>query len=403
MRKKRLLFVMNNLNCGGAEKALISLLQTIDYGHFEVDLFLFHRTGLFLSKVPAQVRILEEQPEYRYFDMPAREAVLSCMRTMKPGLALSRIRAGWVFRDEKNRARCEQRVWRYKSKAFRRQTLSYDAAIGFLEMSPIYYVIEKVNARKKIGWIHTNYGSSGMDQKLDQPYFKQLDHIVTVSEECADSLRGMFVKEGQRIGVIHNIVSPQMILKLSDSPEEQSSWRHTHDPSQSTIVTMARLSHEKGIDIAIDACKLLMDSGCPLKWYVLGNGSEAQWAQYTALVEKQGLQDVFILLGAKDNPYPYIQAADIYVQPSRYEGKSIAIDEAKILGKAIVATSFGTVHSQLTHGINGWIVDMDPLSISQGVRRLLEDEVLRKRLMHHVSAESLGSESEIKKLYKMLL
>lgn len=403
--KKRLLFVMNNLNCGGAEKALISLLQTLDYDQYDVDLFLFERTGLFLSRVPAQVRVLEEQHDYRYFDMPAREAVVSCMRRMKPGLALSRIRAGWLFREESNRARCEQRVWRHKAKAFGKRSEPYDAAIGFMEMSPIYYVIEKVVAKKKIGWIHTNYASSGMDEQLDQPYFKQLDHIVTVSEECADSLRSTFAKDSPRVGVIHNIVSPQMILGLSSAPSPEDILWSPASTQRPTIVTVARLSHEKGIDLAIEACKLLVDSGHRLKWYVVGSGSEAQWARYTSLVEQLGLQESFIFLGAKENPYPYIQAAHLYVQPSRYEGKSIALDEAKILGKAIVATSFTTVHSQLTHGFNGWIVDIDPESISQGIRRLLEDDGLRKQLIQRVSAEGLGlgSESEIEKLYEMLV
>lgn len=403
--KKQLLFVMNNLNCGGAEKALISLLQTLDYSQYDVDLFLFHRAGLFLPKVPAQVRVLEEQPEYRYFDMPAREAVVNCMRRMKPGLALSRIRAGWLFREESNRARCEQKVWRHKSKAFGRQTKIYDAAIGFMEMSPIYYVIEKVNAKKKIGWIHTNYINSGMDRQLDQPYFKQLDHIVTVSEECADSLKRVFETESQRIGVVHNIVSPQMIMGLSSSEVHNDILRRGTLLQVPMVVTVARLSREKGVDLAIEACKLLVDRGCRLKWVVVGSGSDRQWAEYTALVEQLGLQGTFVLLGAKDNPYPYIQAAHVYVQPSRYEGRSIALDEAKILGKAIVATNFTTVHSQLTHGHNGWIVDIDPRSISEGVERLLEDEGLRKQFNQCLSAErqSLGSETEIEKLYEMLV
>ena len=116
--KKNILFVINNLNCGGAEKALISLLETIDYSLYNVDLFLFKHEGLFFSKIPKQVNLLEEPFEYKYFDMSVKTAITDCIKKGKFKIAIIEICAGYIFNTEKNRARCEQRVWKYMSKSF---------------------------------------------------------------------------------------------------------------------------------------------------------------------------------------------------------------------------------------------------------------------------------------------
>jgi hypothetical protein len=131
--KKKLLFVMNNLNCGGAEKSLISLLQTIDYSAYEVDLFLFKHEGMFLKMLPREVHVLDAPDFYPYFDMSIKTAVVDCVKHSRFRLAAARIGAGFVFRTEKNSAKCEQKAWRYLSKALASLSKEYDAAIGYLE------------------------------------------------------------------------------------------------------------------------------------------------------------------------------------------------------------------------------------------------------------------------------
>src|SRR4051794_31400716 len=169
--KKNILFVMNNLTCGGAEKALISVLETIDYSMYSVDLFLFKHEGLFFSKIPKQVNLLKEPFEYKYFDMSIKTAIVDSIKKGRMDIALLRLCAGFIFRKEKNRARCEQRVWRYISKTLKNINKKYDAAIGFLEKNPIYFCIDKVNASKKIGFIHTDYDKLKMDPNIDIKYF----------------------------------------------------------------------------------------------------------------------------------------------------------------------------------------------------------------------------------------
>ncbi|WP_242214350.1 glycosyltransferase [Bacillus cereus group sp. BfR-BA-01383] len=390
--KKDVLFVINNLNCGGAEKSLISLLNTMDYSRYNVDLFLFKHEGLFLNKISKQVNVLEEPSEYQLFDMPIKAAIMKCLRQGRLDIALSRVCAGYIFKSEKNKARCEQRVWRYLSKSLQNISKKYDVAIGYLEKNPVYFCIDKVNANKKIGFIHTDYDKLGMDPKIDMGYFRSLDHIVTVSEECANVLKQRFSIYNDKIGVIHNIVSPSTINKMSQEKVDL-------ERKGVKLVSVGRLSHEKGFDLAIEACKNLVGDGYEIKWYIIGEGEGR--GKLEKMIEENHLQDHFLLLGLKENPYPYIREADIYVQPSRFEGKSIAIDEAKILHKPIMVTNFSTAKDQIKNEENGLIIDMDAHSLSEGIKKLIHNEELRNKLIKNLSDEELGTESEIKKIYTL--
>lgn len=391
--KKNILFVINNLNCGGAEKALISLLETIDYEKFNVDLFLFKHEGIFYSKIPKEVNLLQEPINFSYYDMPIKKAIIDTLKHRKLKTAVSRIRAGVVFKIEKNAARCEQRVWKYLSQSLLPLEKNYDIAIGFLEKNPIYFCIDKVNAKMKIGFIHNDYEKLAMDSTIDKEYFSQLDHIVTVSEECAKVLENKFPAYAEKVEVMYNIVSEKTISKMAMDPIE------LNNNNSKIFVSVGRLNQQKGFDMAIQACKYLVDSGYSFRWFVIGEGEERK--KLEDLIKQFGVENYFILLGMKENPYPYINAADIYIQPSRFEGKSIAIDEAKILQKPIVVTNFSTVKDQIIHNVNGLIVDMNSIAISEGIKSLIEDNELNAALQKNLSKEKLGSESEIEKLYQM--
>ncbi|MHA7139545.1 glycosyltransferase [Rossellomorea arthrocnemi] len=395
--KKNLLFIMNNLNCGGAEKSLVTLLQSIDYSKYNVDLYLFKHEGLFMRKIPKQVNILEQPNEFRYFNMPLKKALVESLLKMKFSIALGRVCTGVVYKVEKNAFRSDQRVWKYVSIALRDIEREYDSAIAYLEMAPIYFLVEKVNAKNKIGWIHTNYTNSGMDRTIDEPYFNKLNNIVTVSSECAKSLQRNFSHLKDKIQIINNIVSPKIINSLAKTKKEIiKSQDHL------TIMTVARLCEVKGIDLAIEACEILVAQGFRIKWFVIGAGSEGEKTYYKNLIQAKGLEKHIILMGVKENPYSYMDQADIYVQPSRFEGKSIAVEEAKILQKPIIVTNFSSAKDQIMHNENGLIVKMDPASISEGIKELLIDESLRNKFIEKLGLVNLGNESEVTKLYKLI-
>lgn len=387
-----MLFVMNNLNCGGAEKALVSLLETIDYTMFNVDLFLFKHEGLFFGKIPKQVNVLPEPFEYKYFDMPAKAAVADSLKKRRFDIAASRIQAGFMFKAEKNSAKCEQKVWKPLSRTLKRLNKKYDIAVGFLEKNPIYFCVDKVDAKKKIGFIHTDYDKLGMEPAFDRYYFDQLDRIVSVSEACTEILKRRFPMHKEKIDFMHNIISPTIIKRLAQEKVGLSF-------EGITIVSVGRLHPLKGFEMAVEACEILVRSGYDVRWYIVGEGEER--SKLEKMIEAKELQGKFVLLGLQANPYPYIRNADIYVQPSRFEGKSIAVDEAKILQKPIVATNFSTVKDQIRHNENGLIVDMTPKALSEGIAKFIEDKPLRDTFIDHLSREQLGTETEIQKFYQL--
>ena len=393
--KKNLLFVMSNLRCGGAEKSLISLLETIDYTKFNVDLQLFSLEGLFLKQVPKSVVILPEIEEYHYFDRSFTSALKQAFTKGRWDVIYTRFIAGYIFKTETNRSRCEQRVWKWVSKCVKKSPKKYDAVFGFLEKSPVYYAVEKIDAVKKIGFIHNDYEKLEMDKKIDLPYFEKLDYIVTDSKECKEVLMQNFPSCKEKIKIIFNIVSPKLIHKLAVEPIQEEF------PNGLKIVSIGRLENQKGYDYAIDALKIVKEKGVKFHWIILGEGVEK--AKLMQQIIKNNLVENISFVGIKENHYPYVKYADIFMQTSRFEGKSIAIDEAKIVGKPILVTNFSTVNDQIKHKENGYITEMNPESIAEGIIELLQDESLRILLSKNLTQLHLGTESEIDKIYELIL
>ncbi|WP_438434855.1 glycosyltransferase [Gorillibacterium sp. sgz500922] len=393
--KKKLLFIIPSLTAGGGEKSLVTLLSQLDYSRYEADLFLLQHEGLFMDFLPPEVRVLPLPDEYRHFAKPLVPSIRHFASQGRLSLAASRLLFALVSRTA-GISRSEQRNWKRLARFLPTLPASYDVAIGFLEKTSNYFCVDKVQARKRIGWVHIDYDQHGMDAAFDLPYFRKLDHIVTVSEECAGILRRNFPELAAKIDVVYNIVSPAMIARMAEEPPEDLYGR---EEGETVILSIGRLHAQKAFETAIAACRRLIDRGHRVRWFVIGEGEER--GKLEELIAKNGLAGRFVLLGLKANPYPYLKQADLYVQTSRYEGKSIAIDEAKILGKPIVVTNFSTARDQIAHGVDGLIVGMEPEAVADGIERLIGSPGLRRRFAEQLSASLLGTESEMEKLERL--
>lgn len=395
---KKIVFVMPSLSAGGGEKSLINLLMHIDYSQYEVDLFLFKHDGLFMELVPKEVRILQLPPHYEQFALPIWQSLHQLVKSRQLSLAYHRLMFAWTNRSGKSsRSLNEQQGWKHVGKALEQLSTHYDAAIGFLEKTATYFCVDKVQATTKIGWIHTDYDQLGTDPGFDRAYFEQLDYIVTVSEECAHILNKRFPHHSEKTKVIYNIASPALIRKLATHAARDLYKRKPHE---TIIVSVGRLHEHKNFALAIESCKKLLTKGYNVRWFVIGEGEQRE--VLTKLIHKHRLEEHFVLLGLKTNPYPYIKQADIYVQTSKIEGKSIAIDEAKILQKPIVVTNFTTATDQIKHGENGVIVQMNSDAVAAGIMTIIEDRQLQQKLMNILALEQLGTEAEIHKLYELV-
>jgi glycosyltransferase involved in cell wall biosynthesis len=393
--KKNLLFVIPGLDAGGGEKSLVNLLDVIDAEKYNIDLILFHKGGLFLTMLPGHVNVMEIGGDYQDFSKGLLSSVMTFTFRFKWPLAVHRFLFALKNKFIKDKAVAEQQAWKNAVRSMPLPEKHYDAAIGFLEKSSVYFVVDKVNADKKIGWIHTNYASSGMRKSFDAPYFQKLDHIVTVSDECGAVLQEIFPEQKSKVTVMHNIVSADTINRLANIGNAKEI-----DATTTSILSIGRLSTEKGFDLAIDACAALINRGIDVKWYLVGEGKDRQILEQK--IKDNQLEGKFHLLGARENPYSYLKKASIYAQTSRFEGKSIAVDEAKILYRPIVVTDFTTVKDQIEDGKNGIVTAMDPQSIAGGILKIINDKTLRDRLISNLHDEHLSTESEINTLYRLI-
>ena len=381
---------MNNLECGGAEKALVSLLNEMDYERYEVDLLLFSQKGMFLKQLPSNVRLLPAPSAFQFFDTPIKQVFLHAVKRFDFSILWARFQMKKILQSEKVPAVKEQRIWPILRSVLPKNKGSYDAVIAYLQKTPIYYAVDKVDAKVKIGFIHNDYTHLQLNATIDRPYFDQLDVIASISESCVAILKDVFPEFAQKIKLKYNIVSKAMIQRLADEevPEEFSG---------NTIVSVGRLNYQKAFDEAIVSSALLKQKGIAHRWYVLGEGSDRP--ELERKIKEYGVTEEFILLGLRENPYPYIKKATVYAQPSRFEGKSIAIDEAKVLLKPIVVTNFPSAKDQIIDGVTGIIADLNPEAVASQLERLLMNPDLRSQLSENLKSENVVGKEELVNLY----
>lgn len=385
---KHIIFVMPTLRMGGAEKALVSLLKALDPKRVNVDLFLFERGGVLEKEVPSWVKIIQSDPIVRDMTLELRNYFGELLRHRKFSAVITRLRITFLARFGKNYF-----SWRAIEKYIPSVPGHYDVAVGFLEGFTDFFVVDKVNADRKIGWIHTDM-SGKIFNKQEMTYYRKLDMLATISEKCRTAFISRSEYPEDRMRIIENIVLPQEILHKADETVDEM-W----DSSKVHIVSVGRLEYLKGMDIAAKTALILKKNGCDFVWHIYGRGlMREEISQY---VKQNNLSDCFILEGQRPNPYPYMKKADIIVQPSRREGKSLVLDEAKILGKAIVVTNYPSVTDQITDRKTGIIVEITPEAIAEGLELLMTDTRLKSDLEDNCRREPNQSGRVVDQFYRL--
>ncbi|MBG9473218.1 glycosyltransferase [Priestia megaterium] len=387
-----------DMEVGGVERSLISMLENFDYKNYTVDLILHKHQGDFLNLLPNKASLMTEVPQYTTF----RKSIGETIKDRHYSIGISRVFSK-INADLKGRLKGiaepgyyqMQLMWKYALPFLPKVEKEYDVAISYLW--PHYFIAGKVKAKKKIAWIHTDYSTIEPDKKMDLKMWQQFDHIIAVSEACKTSFLKKYSELENKVLVIENITSPGFIKKMANKELENPMIRD----NRFKIVTVARLSHAKGIDNAVKALKLLRDKGYSnISWYVVGYGGDE--AMIKELISKNGLEDSFILLGKQTNPYPFIKEADLYVQPSRYEGKAVTVGEAQILTKPVMITNYPTASSQVKDGFDGYICALSIEGIAQGIEKLYKNLQLRNTLSNNCETTDFNNSNELEKLYKIM-
>lgn len=390
---KRVLFAIPTMRVGGAEKSLVSLLWALGPDRCQVDLLLFEAGGALQQDVPNWVNVILADVVTRGMTLELRRYWKDLWRAGRPDAALARL---WMSASAKLRS--VLRLGPGFSWAIARWFIpdlpgEYDVAVGYLEGTTDFYVLDKVRAKRKLGWLHTDM--TGRKPALQEhKYYARFDAVGTMSALCCNAFTQLFPQTNGAVQVIENIVLAQKVRSEAQAPLPDN-W----DASQLHLVTVGRLETAKGIDLAIDACHLLRVQGRPICWHVYGNGS--LHAQLEQQICARGLQGRILLEGVAANPYPYMRRATLIVQPSRWEGKSIVLDEAKILGKPIVVTAYPSVADQITHGVTGYVAPITPEGIAAGIAALLDDAALREKLAENCRAEQNRSPASLERFCAM--
>ena len=376
--KKKLLFVINTMGRAGAETALLALFRQLDPAQVDVDLFVLTGQGELTAEIPDYVRLLNTgHDSSSVLNWDGRKKltwkVLRALCARGTAIRLFPYLLGNLL-DMLRRGslNVDKLLWRVMSDGAPRWDTSYDLAVAFLEGGSTYYVADHVNAAKKAAFVHIDHTMAGYTRKLDRDCYERFDRIFTVSAEVEDHFLEVYPEHRQKEEVFHNILDVSEIRRLSTLP-----GGFTDDYGGTRILTVGRLTAQKAFEVSIEALRLLKDGGGDFRWYVLGEGE--QRSRLEQKISDLGLKDDFLLCGAVDNPYPYFAQTDLYVHASRFEGKSIAIQEAQILERPVLASDCSGNRENVSDGEDGKLCPFSPEGIRDGILWLMEHRSERER------------------------
>lgn len=402
MKKKRVFINMYYLEIGGAERALLGLLSSLDPSKVDVDLFVCQHTGEFMELVPSHVNLLPEIPEYTTILRPIKDII----KEGNVSIALHRILAKLqhsryakslskedVLKDE---SQLQYMVANVLEKLPLLEYLGeYDLAISFI--APHNIVLNKVKAKKKICWIHTDYSTIHVNRDKEFPVWNGFDYVASISDDCTTAFVQTFPELKDKVVLIENILSPLFVRQQAEL--EEVSAEMPNEPNVVKILTIGRFSLQKKIEGIPHICAEMERLGANFKWYIIGYGPDKEIQE---ALDKYNMRHRMIILGKKTNPYPYIKACDIYVQPSIYEGKSVTVREAQMLYKPVVITDYPTAKSQVTNGIDGVIVSLSEEETAKGLVDVINNKSLQTAIVEYLHSHDFGNKLEVNKIYDLL-
>lgn len=380
---KKILIIMPSMFIGGAERSLLGLLEAFDYDQYQVDLFLYRHEGELLQYIPEEVNVLPENEYYKVFDV----SIKSLLFSKKIIYGIARICSKVALHIHSALKKEPAGIWmnmQYTSK-FLQPFLPkikghYDLGIMFLGIADT--LINKVDSDMKITWNHTDYDTLGPDKKMDLETYSKVDYVVSVSDECTQKVIKHYPELKEKAITIENLLAKDFIIKQSKEKIENPFDLNT----DFNLLSIGRYCEAKNFDNVPFICKKLLDLGLNIKWYIIGYGGDEE--KIVQNIKKNHMEDYVILLGKKTNPYPYIKACDVYVQPSRYEGKCVSVREAQILNKPVIITNYATAKNQLINGYDGMIVPLENEKCALGIYNVLAN----KDLLHTISENTYKSD-----------
>ncbi|PEK56957.1 glycosyltransferase [Bacillus wiedmannii] len=393
--KKRMLFMIINMNIGGTEKALLNMVAEIPKEKYEVTILMLEKKGDFLNFIPKGVRIeyVKGYEEMQYIlNKPTRVVIADFIKQRKIVKALQLAVLYVISKIMKERSV----IFKYCLQNYEDAYKNYDIAIAYAGPMDFisYFVANKIEARRKIQWIHFDIEKIFFNKHFVNKVYKKFQHVFVVSDVGKMKLTQTVPELINKAETFLNIISPEMICKMANE-----GIGFADDFEGVRILTVGRLSIEKGQDLTISVLARLKEAGFNVRWYCIGDGKER--GMYEKLVKNYDVQGDYIFLGAVSNPYPFMKQCDLYVQPSRHEGYCITLAEARCFNNPIISTNFTGASEQIIHNHNGLIVQFDEQQMYDSIVQILSDTLLDGRLRENIEKEVVDTREELKKLYRI--
>ena len=395
--KKRILIFSHGMELGGAERALLAMLEHLDPERCEVDLFLMHHEGELFSQIPGWIHLLEEKPQYASLAVPMGRVIRKGQFAVAAGRVLGKYLA--KMRVRKLGLPADNGVSLEYSHKYTLPMMpkigqgEYDLAVSFL--TPHYFVMNRVRAKKKIAWIHTDYSKVAVDTASELKMWMRYDHVISISQAVTTAFCKVFPQAESKIVTIENMLPGESIARQAGELTEEFA-----DVGSIRLLSVGRFCTAKNFDNVPEICRMIRESGLNVKWYLIGYGGDE--ALIRRRIAEAGMQEHVIILGKKSNPYPYMKMCDLYVQPSRYEGNCVCVHEAQMLGKPVVITNYATSASQLVDGVDGIVVPMDNAGCAAGIAALLRDPQRMEQLSKNCRERDYTNAAEVNKLYRLM-
>ena len=415
--KPRILIAIHYMHLGGAEISLVGLLQALDPNKVDIDLFVYSHEGELMKLIPGYVNVLPEISAYKMFERPMKEV----LKKGHLSVLLARMKAKMRMKSylKKKQAIDRSAIMGFLGEEVSKvvpdinSSVEYELAISFL--TPHNFVRDHVRAKKKICWIHTDYTRIDVNAELELPIWDSFDYIASISPDVTKTFLQIFPTLSPKIIEIENILSSTFVRNHAEEFETTDNRQQTtdlnqqlsaisHQPSAINLLSIGRFCEAKNYDNVPDICKrtleLLKDKNIDIRWYIIGFGADENLIRQK--IAEAGMQEHVIILGKKSNPYPYIKACDIYVQPSRYEGKSVTVREAQMLCKPVVVTNYPTASSQIKNGDDGVIVPLDNEGCAKGLAKFILDTEKQEHIIEYLKAHDYGNVEEVEKIYSII-
>lgn len=390
---KSILFHIGSFQLGGAEKSLVTLLNSLPKGIYDIDVLVSKKDGVFISDVPEDVNIIEAPFPYKCLSVPFKNVNWYFKFPIKYWLVKL---IAFIYSKFCRKLSTNQSIWKFWRKYIPVFGRKYDIALSYIEGITNYFIIDKVNAARKILWMHTEYSKLNYDSDFDYCYFSKADAVVTISNLCKENLVGHFPDLKNKFHVIENLSNSRLIINKSHEIIQNVMFDKCHGAK---LLSVGRLTKPKNFTLLLYTALELKRSHFDYSWIVIGEGEMRN--ELETLARKLDVNENVKFIGFRNNPYSYMALSDIIVMTSLFEGKSIVIDEAKILCKPIVSVNYPTVKDNIEDHVTGIITEMTPESLAKGIIKLYNDDDLRKELQNNLMTEVHRGDDQINHYLKL--